>query len=69
MPLALLVVSLHLLVVFIIGYYSEGIFHVLLGLGTQKDAHGHWFVNMSFVRFPPNHEAPTLYLMLIDEMP
>ena len=32
-----------------------------------KDAQGRWFMNMFFTRFPPNHQAPTLYLMLNDE--
>jgi hypothetical protein len=38
-----------------------------LHLAHTKDTQGHWFVNMFFVRFPPNHEAPALYLMLTDE--
>jgi hypothetical protein len=36
MPLALLVVSSPLLVVFIIGLYSEGLFRVLLAPGTHE---------------------------------
>jgi hypothetical protein len=66
-PLALLVVSLPLSAVFIIGFYSEGLFHVPLALVTRERHTGHWFVNMFFVRFPPNYEAPSLYLMLTDE--
>jgi hypothetical protein len=38
-----------------------------LHLAHAKDTQGRWFVNMFFVRFPPNHEAPALYLMLTDE--
>jgi hypothetical protein len=38
-----------------------------LHLAHAKDAQGRWFMNMFFVRFPPNHEAPTLYLVLTDE--
>jgi hypothetical protein len=38
-----------------------------LHLAHAKDAQGRWFVNMFFIRFPPNHEAPALYLMLTDE--
>jgi hypothetical protein len=38
-----------------------------LHLVHVKDAHGCWFVNMFFVRVPPNHQAPALYLMLNDE--
>jgi hypothetical protein len=38
-----------------------------LHLAHTKYAQGHWFMNMSFGQFPPNHEAPSLYLMLIDE--
>jgi hypothetical protein len=30
----------------------------LLHLAHMKDAQGHWFVNMFFVRSPPNYEAP-----------
>jgi hypothetical protein len=32
-----------------------------------KDAQGRWFVNMFFVPSPPNHEAPSLFLVLTDE--
>jgi hypothetical protein len=32
-----------------------------------EDAQGPWFMNMFFIRFPPNHEAPTFYLVLNDE--
>jgi hypothetical protein len=32
-----------------------------------RDAHGHWFVNIIFVRDPPNHQDIALYLMMIDE--
>ena len=35
-PLSLLVVSLPLSVVFLIGFYSEGLFHVLLTFGTHE---------------------------------
>jgi hypothetical protein len=38
-----------------------------LHLEHKKDTQGRWFVNMFFVRFTPNHEAPTLYLVLTDE--
>jgi hypothetical protein len=38
-----------------------------LHLAHVKDAQGRWFVNMFFIRFPPNHEATTLYLVLNDE--
>jgi hypothetical protein len=38
-----------------------------LHLAHTKDAHGHWFVNMFFVRFHPNHQAYDLYLMFNDE--
>jgi hypothetical protein len=38
-----------------------------LHLAHVKDAQGHWFFNMFFIRFPPNHEALDLYLVLTDE--
>jgi hypothetical protein len=38
-----------------------------LYLAHAKDAQGRCFMNLFFVRFPPNHEAPTLYLLLTDE--
>jgi hypothetical protein len=38
-----------------------------LHLVHAKDAQGHWFMNMFFVRSPPNHEAPALFLVLTDE--
>jgi hypothetical protein len=38
-----------------------------LHLAHVKETQGHWFVNMFFVRSPPNHEAPTLFLVLTDE--
>jgi hypothetical protein len=38
-----------------------------LHLAHVKDAQGHWFLNMFFIRFPPNHQAHALYLMLNDE--
>jgi hypothetical protein len=38
-----------------------------LHLAHVKDTQGHWFVNMFFVRFPPNRQAPALYLVLNDE--
>jgi hypothetical protein len=38
-----------------------------LHLEHAKDTQGHWFLNMFFVRSPPNHEAPSLFLMLIDD--
>jgi hypothetical protein len=38
-----------------------------LHLAHAKDAQGRWFVNMFFVRSPPNHEAPALLLVLTDE--
>jgi hypothetical protein len=38
-----------------------------LHLAHVKDAHGRLFVNIFFVRSPPNYEAPSLFLMLIDE--
>ena len=63
MPLALLVVSSPLSVVFLIGLF----FVYRLHLAHVKDAQGHWFVNMFFIRFPPNYEAPTLYLVMNDE--
>jgi hypothetical protein len=38
-----------------------------LHLTHTKDTQGRWFMNMFFVQFPPNHEAPALYLMLNDD--
>ena len=38
-----------------------------LHFAHAKDAQGRWFVNMFFIRSPPNHEAPNLFLILIDE--
>jgi hypothetical protein len=38
-----------------------------LHLAHAKDTQGHWFMNMFFIQFPPNHEAPALYLVLTDE--
>jgi hypothetical protein len=38
-----------------------------LHLAHAKDAQVHWFVNMFFVRSPPNYEAPALFLVLTDE--
>jgi hypothetical protein len=38
-----------------------------LHLVHAKDAQGHWFMNMFFIRVPPNHQAIALYLMLTDE--
>jgi hypothetical protein len=38
-----------------------------LHLAHTKDTQGRWFVNMFFVRSPPNHEAPALFLVLIDD--
>jgi hypothetical protein len=38
-----------------------------LHLAHTKDTQGHWFMNMFFVRSPPNHEAPSLFLVLTDE--
>jgi hypothetical protein len=38
-----------------------------LHLEHMKDAQVRWFVNMFFIRFPPNHEALALFLVLIDE--
>jgi hypothetical protein len=38
-----------------------------LPLARAKDTQGRWFVNMFFVRLPPNHEALALFLMLNDE--
>jgi hypothetical protein len=32
-----------------------------------KNAQGHWFVNILFVRVPPNHQSISLYLVLTDE--
>ena len=32
-----------------------------------KDAQVRRFMNIFFVRFPPNHQAPALYLVLNDE--
>jgi hypothetical protein len=32
-----------------------------------KDTQGRWFMNMFFVQFPPNYEAPTLFLVPTDE--
>ena len=39
----------------------------LLHLEHTKDAQVRWFMNMFFVRFPPNHQAPPFYLVLNDE--
>jgi hypothetical protein len=39
----------------------------LLHLIHAKDAQDRWFVNMFFIRSPPNHEAPPLFLVLTDE--
>jgi hypothetical protein len=38
-----------------------------LHLVHARDAHGHWFMNILFIRAPPNHQAIALYLMLDDE--
>jgi hypothetical protein len=38
-----------------------------LHLEHVKDAQGRWFVNTFFVRFPPNHEAHALYLVMTNE--
>jgi hypothetical protein len=38
-----------------------------LHLAHVKDAQVRWFVNMFFVQFLPNHEAPTLYLVMTNE--
>jgi hypothetical protein len=38
-----------------------------LHLAHTKYAQGRWFMNMFFVRSPPNHEAPSLLLMLTNE--
>jgi hypothetical protein len=38
-----------------------------LHLAHAKDAQGRWFMNMVFVRLPPNHEFFALYLVLTDE--
>ena len=39
----------------------------LLHLAHAKDTQGRWFMNMFFIRSPPNHEALALFLMLNDE--
>jgi hypothetical protein len=36
-------------------------------LAHVKDAQVRWFMKMFFVRYPPNHEAPALFLVLTDE--
>jgi hypothetical protein len=36
-------------------------------LEHTKDAQGHWFMNMFFIRSPPNYEAPSFFLVLTDE--
>jgi hypothetical protein len=38
-----------------------------LHLEHTKDTQGRWFFNMFFVRSPPNHEAPALFLVLTNE--
>ena len=38
-----------------------------LHLAHVKNTQGHWFVNMFFIRYPPNHEASSLFIMLTDE--
>jgi hypothetical protein len=38
-----------------------------LHLAHAKDAQGRWFVNMFFIRSPPNHEALGLFLVFTDE--
>jgi hypothetical protein len=39
-----------------------------LHLAWMKDAQGRWFVKMLFVRSPPNHEAPSLFLVVTNEI-
>jgi hypothetical protein len=38
-----------------------------LHLVHVRDEQGRWFVNMIFVRAPPNHKGVSLYLILNDE--
>jgi hypothetical protein len=38
-----------------------------LHLVHKKDAQGHWFMNMFFILFSPNHQYLALYLVLNDE--
>jgi hypothetical protein len=38
-----------------------------LHLVHVRDAHGHWFVNILFIRAPSNYQAIALYLALDDE--
>jgi hypothetical protein len=38
-----------------------------LHLVNARDAHCHWFMNIIFIRAPPNHQTIYLYLMLDDE--
>jgi hypothetical protein len=38
-----------------------------LHLVHVRDAHGHWFVNILFIRDPPNYQDISLYLMMDDE--
>ena len=42
-------------------------FMYYLHLEHAKDAQGRWFMNMFFVRSPPNYEVPALLLVLTDE--
>jgi hypothetical protein len=32
-----------------------------------KDTQVHWFMNILFIRVPPNHQVIVLYLVLTDE--
>jgi hypothetical protein len=38
-----------------------------LHLVHVRDAHGHWFMNILFIRSPPNNQDISLYLVLDDE--
>jgi hypothetical protein len=43
------------------------LFMYLFHMAHAKDTHVRWFINMFFIQFPPNHQAPALYLVLNDE--
>jgi hypothetical protein len=66
-PLALLVVSSPLPIFFLLATIHRVSFVHYLHLVHVRDTKGHSFINILFVRAPPNHQAISLYLMLTDE--
>jgi hypothetical protein len=38
-----------------------------LHLVHARDAHGRWFMNILFIRAPPNYQAIALYLVMDDD--